>query len=294
MTAADHGDYAVHGELPRLDRPVLVVAMAGWIDAGGAAAAAMAEITSTCSIQPLATFDADLFIDYRARRPVMELRDGVNTRLVWSEIQLGVGTDPQGHPVLTLTGPEPDAQWRRFARAVSELALRLGVYQMVALGAYPFASPHTRPPRLAMSSPSAEVVARLPYLRSSVDVPAGMSAVLEHALTEAGIASLGLWAQVPHYLGVMAYPPATLALLNGIREATGVAIPAPDLASHATAQRERIDQLVAGNAEHAAMVRQLEDVYDSLGDEALPQPGAELPTADDLAAEIERFLRGQS
>ena len=73
-----------------------------------------------------------------------------------------------------------------------------------------------------------------------------------------------------------------------------MAIPAPDLASHATAQRERIDQLVAGNAEHAAMVRQLEDVYDSLGDEALPQPGAELPTADDLAAEIERFLRGQS
>ena len=138
------------------------------------------------------------------------------------------------------------------------------------------------------------MVARLPYLRSSVDVPAGMSAVLEHALTEAGVASVGLWAQVPHYLGVMAYPPATLALLNGVREATGVSIPAPDLAGLAVAQRERIDQLVAGNAEHAAMVRELEEVYDTLGDEALPQPGAELPSADDLAAEIEQFLRGES
>ena len=92
----------------------------------------------------------------------------------------------------------------------------------------------------------------------------------------------------------MAYPPATLALLNGVREATGVSIPAPDLAGLAVAQRERIDQLVAGNAEHAAMVRELEEVYDTLGDEALPQPGAELPSADDLAAEIEQFLRGES
>ena len=287
-------DYTPHEDLPRLDRPVLLVALGGWIDAGGAANSAMDAIRSACNVRPLATFDSDVFLDYRARRPVMELRDGVNTRLVWGEILLGVGEDPQGHPVLTLTGPEPDSQWRRFARTVSEMALRLGVYQMVALGAYPFASPHTRPPRLAMSSPSAEVVARLPYLRSSVDVPAGMSAVLEHALTEAGVASVGLWAQVPHYLGVMAYPPATLALLNGVREATGVSIPAPDLAGLAVAQRERIDQLVAGNAEHAAMVRELEEVYDTLGDEALPQPGAELPSADDLAAEIEQFLRGES
>ena len=287
-------DYTPHEDLPRLDRPVLLVALGGWIDAGGAANSAMDAIRSACNVRPLATFDSDVFLDYRARRPVMELRDGVNTRLVWGEILLGVGEDPQGHPVLTLTGPEPDSQWRRFARTVSELALRLGVYQMVALGAYPFASPHTRPPRLAMSSPSAEVVARLPYLRSSVDVPAGMSAVLEHALTEAGVASVGLWAQVPHYLGVMAYPPSTLALLNGVREATGVSIPAPDLAGLAVAQRERIDQLVAGNAEHAAMVRELEEVYDTLGDEALPQPGAELPSADDLAAEIEQFLRGES
>ena len=148
-------DYTPHEDLPRLDRPVLLVALGGWIDAGGAANSAMDAIRSACNVRPLATFDSDVFLDYRARRPVMELRDGVNTRLVWGEILLGVGEDPQGHPVLTLTGPEPDSQWRRFARTVSELALRLGVYQMVALGAYPFASPHTRPPRLAMSSPSA-------------------------------------------------------------------------------------------------------------------------------------------
>ena len=34
--------YELHGELPSLDRPVLVVHLHGWIDASGAAAAAMA------------------------------------------------------------------------------------------------------------------------------------------------------------------------------------------------------------------------------------------------------------
>lgn len=126
--------YELHGELPSLDRPVLVVHLHGWIDASGAAAAAMAALDSACNTTTLATFDGDTFIDYRARRPTMELREGVNTRLVWNDIELKVGADSRGHPVLTLTGPEPDSQWRAFAGAVTQLALQLGVYQMVALG----------------------------------------------------------------------------------------------------------------------------------------------------------------
>ncbi len=286
--------YIVHGEMPRLDRPVLVVMLSGWIDASGAAAAAMAAIEDECASHPLATFDSDTFIDYRARRPIMELRDGVNTKLTWSEIELKVGTDTAGRPVLTLTGPEPDSQWKAFARAVSELALRLDVYQMVALGAYPFATPHTRASRLSSSSPSADVVASVPYLKNSVDVPAGVSAVLEHALTEAGVAALGIWVQVPHYVSAMSYPGASVALLDGLREVTGISIGAGDLAREADIQRSRIDQLVAGNDEHGSMVRTLEAAFDALaGDEGIAMGTAELPSGDDIAAEFERFLRDQ-
>lgn len=290
MTAA----YELHGELPDLERPVLVVMLSGWIDASGAAAATIATIEETCGSAPLATFDSDVFVDYRARRPMMELREGVNTRLVWNDIQLKAGTDTAGHPVLTLTGPEPDSQWKHFARSVTDLALRLGVYQMVALGAYPFATPHTRPSRLSSSSPSADVVAAVPYLKNSVDVPAGMSAVLEHALTEAGIASLGIWVQVPHYVSAMSYPAASVALLDGLREVTGVTIPSGDLAREADIQRARIDQLVAGNDEHGAMVRQLEAAYDALvADVPSAMSAEDIPSGDELAAEFERFLRDQ-
>ena len=285
--------YQLHGDLPMLDRPVLVVQLNGWIDASGAAAAAMAAVEESCASAPLATFDSDLFVDYRARRPLMELRDGVNTRLVWNEIELKLGRDRNDHAVLTLTGPEPDSQWKAFARAVTELSLRLGVYQMVALGAYPFATPHTRTSRLSSSSPSADVVANVPYLKNSVDVPAGMSAVLEHALTEAGIASLGIWVQVPHYVSAMSYPGASVALLDGLREVTGISVASGDLAREADIQRARIDKLVAGNDEHTVMVQQLETAYDAFVDEPAPLSASDIPSADELAAEFEQFLRDQ-
>ncbi len=295
--AADmNSRYELHGELPSLDRPVLVVHLHGWIDASGAAAAAMAALDSACNTTTLATFDGDTFIDYRARRPTMELREGVNTRLVWNDIELKVGADSRGHPVLTLTGPEPDSQWRAFAGAVTQLALQLGVYQMVALGSYPFASPHTRPARLSSSSPSADVVGALPYLKNSVDVPAGMSAVLEHGLTEAGIASLGLWVQVPHYVSAMSYPAASAALLDGLREVTGITIDGSGLAGEAEIQRQRIDVLVGGNDEHRAMVQQLESLYDEAEQQTIDLDRAinDLPSGDELAAEFEQFLRDQS
>jgi hypothetical protein len=285
--------YQLHGDLPMLDRPVLVVQLNGWIDASGAAAAAMSAIEDSCSSEPLATFDSDLFVDYRARRPLMELREGVNTRLVWNEVELKLGRDRNDHAVLTLTGPEPDSQWKAFSRAVTELSLRLGVYQMVALGAYPFATPHTRASRLSSSSPSADVVANVPYLKNSVDVPAGMSAVLEHALTEAGIASLGIWVQVPHYVSAMSYPGASVALLDGLREVTGISVPSGDLAREADIQRARIDKLVAGNDEHTVMVQQLETAYDAFVDEPAPLSASDIPSADELAAEFEQFLRDQ-
>jgi proteasome assembly chaperone (PAC2) family protein len=291
--------HQLHEELPSLNEPVLVTMLTGWIDASGSAANALAAIESQCAVRTLATFDGDLYIDYRARRPTMELREGVNERVVWPEIELHVARTTSGRDLLTLTGPEPDSAWRHFARDVGDLAVALGVRQAIFLGAYPFAAPHTRAARLSCSSPSAELVASVPFLKNSVDVPAGMGAVLEHALHDRGVAAIGLWAQVPHYLGTMTYPAASIALLDGLRQLTGVDIDTSALQGESTIQRERVDQLVAANPEHQVMVQQLETLYDeamAAGEElgASPLDSADMPTGDELAAELERFLRDQS
>ncbi len=289
----------VGGELPTLDAPVMVVMLTGWIDASASAAAAMSAIETESDAKTIVTFDGDTFVDYRARRPTMELRDGVNTRLAWPDIELKAGHDLDGNDVVLLTGPEPDMAWRRFGTEVAGLATRLGVRRMVALGAYPFATPHTRPSRLSLSTPSAAIAASLPLLKNSVDVPAGVAAVLEHACHDAGIDAVGIWVQVPHYISSMAYPAATVALLAGLGDVGGIRISGAAARRETVIQRQRLDELVAGNDEHRNMVAQLEALFDA-ADEAStavgpgPMSAADIPSADELAAEFEQFLRDQN
>lgn len=199
-------------ERPQLRSPVLVVMLTGWIDTSGVAAAAMTAVEASCQSRTIARFDRDTFIDYRARRPTMEIREGVNSGLVWPDIELKAGIDREGNDVLTLSGHEPDAAWELFSREVVAAAAELGVVRMIGLGAYPFAAPHSRPARLSTTSPDAEYTESLPYLRTSVDVPAGVCAVLEHAFHAVGIpahavgagSALRVGDVVPHRFGVVA------------------------------------------------------------------------------------------
>lgn len=281
-------------EPPMLESPTLVVMLTGWIDASGAAAEAMASLEHELAATPLVAFDDDVYVDFRARRPLMELRDGRNAHLAWNVQHVLHGRDLAEHDVLLLTGPEPDMAWRRFAQEVADVASHLGVARMVGLGAYPFATPHTRPARVSCTSPSQDVLDRAPFLKSSVDVPAGMGAVLEHSLSERGVPTLGLWAQVPHYVASMSYPASSVALLDALSAFAGITIDGAGVRREAIIQRERLDRLVEGNAEHQEMVTQLETLYDS--DAATPSPplgDLEIRSGDEIAAEFERFLRDQ-
>lgn len=291
-------DHRFITDRPTLTDPVLVVMLSGWIDASGAAAAAMEALITECDATALVAFDDDLYIDYRARRPTLEVRNGESTRLVWSSPELAYGRTPGGQDVLLLSGPEPDTAWHRFCATVTDLAVDLSVRRMVALGAYPYTTPHTRPATLSATSPSRDVLANLPVRRNSVDVPAGVAAALEQSMHERSIPAFGLWVQVPHYVSAMSYPTASVALLDMLASTAGVAIEAGELRREAVVQRERLDQLVEGNDEHRAMLAQFEELYDETARaEAGPDPsvdgtgGLELRSGDELAGEIERFLR---
>lgn len=293
MSPAGGLPFELHGTLPALHQPVLLVQLTGWIDASGAANAAMEHITRVTDAKELLTFDGDTFIDYRARRPVMELREGVNTRIVWGAPGLRVGTDGKGKDVLLLSGPEPDTAWRFFARTVGELATELGVTKMIALGAYPYGAPHTRPVGLSSTTPSETLAKRLRHSRNSLDAPAGVAAVLEHELHGRGIEAMGFWAQIPHYVSTMPYPAGSAALIEAVEAEAGLAIDAMPLVKEAVTQRERLDQLVASNPEHAEMLGKLEQAYDAMHSPAAIDIASNLPSADQLAAEVEQFLRDQ-
>jgi proteasome assembly chaperone (PAC2) family protein len=273
--------YELHRR-PALDHPVLIVGMEGWIDAGLGAATAMAALLAAVTTEQVATFDVDTLLDHRARRPVVRIVDGVNTGLRWPEIELRGGHDGAGHDLLVLTGPEPDHQWRAFTATVCDLAAGFGVTLVIGLGAFPAPVPHTRPARLASTATSAELAQRVGYLPGALDVPAGVQAALERAFAERGVPAVGLWARVPHYAAAMPYPEASAVLLEGLASVSGITIDTAELRRAAETSRQHLDKLIANSEDHIALVRQLETQVD-----------ADVPSGDEIAAELERFLRGE-
>lgn len=293
MTPGGGLPFTVDGRLPDLREPVLLVNLTGWIDASAAASTAMDTVAKVTGATTLITFDADTFIDYRARRPVMELREGVNTRIVWGTPEIRVGRDAKGKDLLLLTGPEPDAAWRFFARTVGDLATEMGVSKMVGLGAYPFAAPHTRPVGITATTPNRDVSARLPFVRNSLDAPAGVAAVLEHEMHGRGIEAMVFWAQIPHYVATMPYPAGSAALIEAVCAEAGLTLDTGDLPKEASAQRDRLDQLVRSNPEHVEMLSKMEAAYDAIRTQTAIDIASDLPSAEQLAAEVEQFLREQ-
>jgi hypothetical protein len=272
-------------ELP--EAPVLVVVLEGWIDAGFAASAAIGAVLSALETKPYARFAGDELIDHRARRPRLRITDGRHDGLTWAEPELRVGTDRLGAAVAVLNGPEPDLRWHSFTGAVTELASELGVRLMVGLGGYPAPVPHTRPVRLTATASSQELADKVGYLSGTIEVPSGIQSVIETACAAAGIPALGLWARVPHYVAAMPYPEASVALVDGLATTAGLALDTSALQNAAATTRRRIEELIAESDEHMSMVRELESRVDEL------EPMGPLPSGDEIAAELERYLRGE-
>ena len=101
---------------------------------------------------------------------------------------------------------------------------------------------------------------------------------------------------MPHYITSMSYPASSVALLDALREVADIVVDAAQIRQEALIQRGRLDKLVADNADHVQMLKPPRELYDSTGDPtegAAGGPILELRSGDELAAELEQFLRDQ-
>lgn len=276
----------------QLRRPVLILGMEGWIDAGLGGAGAISMLLEGIPTEVFAVFDGDALIDQRARRPVLRIVNGVNTSLTWPDITLRLGANGDRH-VIILSGPEPDLRWRQFTKEIVALSIRLGVEMVVGLGAFPAPVPHTRPVRLVSTATTQDLADLVGYLPATIDVPAGIHASLERGFAEAGVPAVGIWARVPHYAAGMPYPAASEALLDKLTELTGIAVDTSEVHTAATNTLAQLDQLISGSSEHSAMVRQLEQQDDDETTTVAAFDLSDLPSGEEIAAELERFLRGE-
>jgi proteasome assembly chaperone (PAC2) family protein len=278
---------------PELNEPVLVIALEGWIDAGLGATNAIGTLLDTIPTEVLATFDTEYFIDQRARRPIARIVDGITTELTWPEIQLRYGRDGDGADILFLIGPEPDFHWSDFVDIVTDAAGRFDVRLVVGLGAFPAPTPHTRPVRIigTAPAPSAHLLAVIGSVSGELEVPAGINSALELGFAEVDMDIVTLWARVPHYIASMPYPQASAALIEGLARTAGLTLDASHLRASAEEARQRVDDLVTNNPDHSSMVTQLEEAVDEVEGTSLSD---NVPSGDELAAELEKFLRGEA
>lgn len=274
----------------------MIVALGGFIDAGFAQKLMAQHILGTLEHTVLASFDLDQLLDYRGRRPAMTFDRDRFSEYDDPSLVLYRVIDAEGTPFLLLSGPEPDYQWERVAEATRMLASMFGVSLMVSAHGVPMAVPHTRPVGFTRYASDQRYLTENEPLFGNVQVPGSAEGLLHLRLAEAGIATAGFAVHVPHYLVQVEYGDAALAAVECITGLTGLEIPVRELAAIAGLHRADIAKQVGENEEVTDVVHGLEQQYDAFTEgrrrrSLLAAEMNELPSADEIGAELEQFLR---
>ncbi len=273
----------------------LVVAMQGLSDAGGAVSQLEEHLWKHYQPEELVRFNADLLLDYRARRPVITFDEDHLVDYSPEELLLTLLHDELGAPFLLLSGYEPDFRWDQFIDTVLLLVHEFEVSITVWSHAIPMPVPHTRPLTTTVSGSRDDLIETRSAWRPTTRLSASAAHVLEYRLHSLGEEVVGFALLIPHYLSNTEYPEALIAALDGIMAATGLILSTDSVRETSRLFQAKVDAQIAENEESLEMVRTLEQRYDAyMEDQGTRSPligeDGTIPTAEQIASELERFL----
>ena len=273
----------------------LVAGLTGFTDAGGAVSQVSQYLLDHLEMDEVVTFDTDALLDYRARRPIMFFDQDHLSEYKPAKLSLYLAKDELGQQFLFLTGFEPDFQWERFTAAVLQLVEKYGVKDTTWFHSIAMPTPHTRSIGVTVSGNRLELIDSLSIWKPRTQVPSNALHLLEYRLQEVGHPTAGFVLLIPHYLSDTEYPQAAVTALESISAATGLIFPTDKLREENRAFISKVEDQVQGNQELERLVGALEERHDSYMEEnPLPSPlmdsSGELPSADTIAAELEKFL----
>jgi len=273
---------------PELREPVLICSFRGWNDGGQGASLATSFLGRAWKAEQFGDIDPELFFDFQSQRPHVALLDGSVRRIDWPDNSFhGARLGHGARDVVLLLGTEPSLRWRSFTDLISGLARELGVSLVVTLGSLLADVPHTRPSPVTASATDPALLRELELQGSRYEGPTGVVGVLHDACRQAGIASVSLWAAVPHYVSLTPSPRAAKALCDRLAELLGVPLDTSELEEASRVYMQQVSEAVASDEDTAAYVDELESRADELDREV----EGEIPSGESLAAELTRFLR---
>src|SRR4051812_21397950 len=268
---------------PEVTDPVLVYSFTGWVDAGLAGLGTLellVEQIGDIGGAQFGTIDLTDLLDLQQTRPTVRLVDGDVRKIAWPSVELWSGS--LGRDVICIRGPEPSIRWPAFAQWIVDVAGHLHVREAFALGGMPAVTTHRRPVPVLASATRRSVAQEVGPLRDDYLGATGLNTVVQHALGEAGVRSVALWAQVPQYVSGSPSPPAVRSIASRLADLARLELDLGGVDVRAAAYREKVEEGLAERPDVLAIVDQIDEQLDQ-----------RIPSGDELASEIEQFLRGR-
>jgi proteasome assembly chaperone (PAC2) family protein len=292
-------DVEIH-KIPALRNPVMLIAFSGWNDAAEAATGAASHILGAWTdaehaindqvgVVPelIANIDPEEFYDFQVNRPIVDMDESQIRSLTWPGTQIfGLATPNFDFDFIIVRGVEPSMKWKTFTHELLDLADDLEVQTIITLGSMLADAPHSRPITVTGSGAHPDLAKRLGVEVSRYEGPTGILGVIADACLRRGLDAISLWAAIPHYASNSPSPKATLALINALEDFLEISLPQRDLHADSLEWESEVDELAREDSDVAEYVKALEESKDSslLSD----------VSGEDLARELERFLRRQS
>ena len=261
--------------------PIMVLAFAGWNDAGGASTWAIRSLIEKTIATEILTFDSEEFYDFSRERPTVQL-DGESRFLSWPKNTISLSNDGS---LLFMEGVEPQLNWQTFTQNILAEAKKYNVSMIITLGSLLAEVPHSRPVLIHGVSENTEINRTYGLQTSSYEGPTGIIGVINQLSTDAGIPNMSFWATVPNYVAGAESPKAALALIERLKTTLNLSLNTTDLEIASSAYERQINQIIEGDEDTSKYVDELEDSYDA-GDYEVASP-------EDFVKDVENFLRNQ-
>jgi proteasome assembly chaperone (PAC2) family protein len=263
----------------------MICAFSGWNDGGEAATTAARTLRSQWGARRFAEIDPEEFYDFQVHRPTVRL-EGDSRRIDWPANRFFSARINERDAVVFL-GVEPNVRWRTYGDSILQVCSELDVSLLVTLGAFLADVPHTRPAPVNAASEDPHWLSKPGVVLARYEGPTGIVGVLNSAAAKNGLPALSLWAAAPHYLPQSRNPKVALALLEALRDLTGLEVDTGEIELAARVFEREVSEAIEEDGNLAGYVQRLEEAAEAMGDDGL----LEAASGDDIAAELERFLR---
>jgi len=279
--------------VPTLNRPILLLAFTGWNDAGTAASFAARFLTQRFAAHKFASLDPETFYNFVEHRPMVRLRNG-EREITWPVNEFLYARDPGlVQDIVIGLGVEPDLRWRAYMDAIMHIVQTCKVELVVTLGALLADVAYSRPVRLTGTASDSMLAQRLNLSVSRYEGPTGIVGVLNDACKRRGLPAISIWANVPHYIQASPNVKAALAIVRRVLTLLDFSTDLSDLERASADFDKRVTDVLATDAKMAEYVRRLEERHDEDDDEESHDETDALPSGEELARELEQFLREQ-